>query len=212
MPSVGIEITVALTCLLSLAALPSIAGIAPNLFGCIAWWKENIHLNSSGHLKRARNRAGILLMPAFLLICSNYGVYPPTETMDITSAILYNVHIFGVYLIIRFLCVSIFRNRDNIGANEYGCAVAAPFNYFIIACIFMALTSLVAEIAHIGTDWVRPLLRCELIVVYALCLLRKTQIFAYNRGFFSGILYLCTLEILPTGLLIAPIWLLQYVH
>ena len=212
MPSVGIEITVALICLSSLAALPSIAGIFPNLIGCIAWWKENVNLNSSGHLKRARNSATILLIPVFLLICSIHGIYPPTETLDITSAILYNIPIFGAYIAVRSLCILIFRNRDNIGANEYGCAVTAPFNYFIIACILMALTSLVAGISHIGADMIRSLLRWELIVVYALCLLRKTQIFAYNRGFFSGILYLCTLEILPTGLLIAPIWLLQYVH
>ena len=50
---------------------------------------------------------------------------------------------------------------------------------------------------------IRTAMLCVSALIYALFMLRKLQIFASGCSFFAAFLYLCALEILPTGVLVA---------
>ena len=61
-------------------------------------------------------------------------------------------------------------------------------------------------LSFVGTD--TEVIKTAMIWIsaftYALFLLRKTQIFSSSCNFFSAFLYLCALEIIPTGILVVP--------
>lgn len=204
MPDVVTKIIEVLACLTFLLAIPSLSSIGVNLLGCLIRWKECINLHSSVSLSRARNHAGWLLIPSFIVFCSEYAIYPSIEPFKDWPSIASTCAIFAAYLIARWLCNKILRGKK-INTKEFNCAICCQRNFFIILVFIMTFTFLLSLIFTFAHETTSKIMLWEIIVVYAIHLIRKTQIFTYYVGFLAGFLYLCTLEILPTGLLIAPL-------
>lgn len=202
MPSVEIKIFAAIILFEILCFLPALARVFTNILACLIKWKESVNLQMSS-ARLDRNFAALGLIPVFIFICTYYHLYPKTEGMDFLPSLGYTSLVFAAYCLVRFLCRLIFRSA-RIEKDKYVCATASAYNFFIIATVLMGLTAAICNIFDVNGS-VKDILLWELIAVYAVLLLRKTQIFTYYRGFFSGILYLCTLEILPTALLVASV-------
>lgn len=187
-------------------AISIFPGICLSLLGCIVRWKESVNLHASVSLSRMRDYAAWLLVPTFLLLCSEYDIYPAVWTLESWPSIARTSLVFAAYLLVRFLCNLVFKGKK-IGNKDFFCAICCQRNFFVILVFIMALTFCICSASGLMHDTTGDILGWEIVVVYAVHLIRKTQIFAHYVGFLAGFLYLCTLEILPTGLLIAPLLL-----
>lgn len=206
MPEGVIKILIVLACMAFLWAVSIFPGICLSLLGCIVRWKESVNLHASVSLSRMRDYAAWLLLPTFLLLCSEYDIYPPVWPFETWPSIARTSLIFAAYLLVRALCNLVFRGRK-IARKDFFCAICCQRNFFVILVFIMAFTFCICSVFDIAHETAGDILGLEIVVVYAVHLIRKTQIFTYYVGFLAGFLYLCTLEILPTGLLIAPLLL-----
>ena len=66
----------------------------------------------------------------------------------------------------------------------------------------------ICSFSDISDDVTRPLILYIMLGFYILAIFRELQIFSNCCSFLSSILYLCALEILPTGILLLPAVLL----
>lgn len=206
MPDAVIKILTVFACLTFLWGVSIFPQIGLSLLGCIVRWKESVNLHASVSLSRMRDSAAWLLVPTFLLLCSEFDIYPAIWPLEAWPSIVRTSLVFAAYLIVRALCNLVFRGRK-IDRKDFYCAICCQRNFFIILVFIMALTFCVSFIFDFAHEVTGSVLDWEIVVVYTVHLIRKTQIFAHYVGFLAGFLYLCTLEILPTGLLVAPLLL-----
>ena len=149
---------------------------------------------------RSRNVASWAMTVPFILICSYYSIYPWVHGLPTLMNIAVTAGVFFIYLFIRKACQWIFKGHK-ISDSVWKSATQTPYTFFIICTIAMSLAVGICKLQGLEDNLVREILYWIGAVIYGICLIRKTQIFAYNRGIMSGILYLCTLEIIPGALL-----------
>lgn len=207
MPDVGIKILTAFACLTGLVAIPSISGIMPNLLGCLIRWRESVNLHSSVSLSRMRNLAAIAVAPAFILMCSHFRLIPWTEDYGEWTALGYTALTSVLYATVRYLCRQVFRG-NRLRPSDFLAATETIYSFFLLGVIMMSISFCTCFAVNAPSDVVTVVLKTEIIVLYAMSVLRETQIFTHYGGISSGFLYLCTLECLPTGLLIASMLLI----
>ncbi len=200
MSDVGIKILTAFACLVTLIAIPCINAVAPSLLSCLLKWKESVNLHSSVSLSRLRNVAAAAIIPAFLLICSHFRLIPWMEGYGEWESLGYTVLVFSSYVLVRYLCRLLFRG-DRMRPADFFAAADAAYSFFLLTGIVMVLTFCICSAIHLPSESVTEVFRVEIIALYAVFILRKTQILSHYGGISSGFLYLCTLECLPTGLL-----------
>lgn len=206
MPNAEIEagILTIVSCLTILLSLTEMINIFPLLLGSVISSREPINIHSSAVLRRARNRVTFAMMPSFILVVYRYGLYPPAESFEGWIEVAVICAVFAAWVLLRLICTRIFRDR-NMRDEEYFCAAESPRVFFILTSAVMFITSGVCDLFSVSQTLTHDILQWEIIVGYSFALLRKTQIFAYYRGIFAGFLYLCTLELIPTGILILTV-------
>ena len=77
------------------------------------------------------------------------------------------------------------------------------FNYWILAGLLLVLTAGIISFTGIPDDTGRSILLYELAVMYFVAIIRKSQILLSYCGPLTTFLYLCALDFIPTGALIA---------
>ena len=190
--------------ILGIASLNKFINLVPSLVGCIIRWKENINLEDSTKLCLSRNSLFILLLIPFCLVIEHLKLYNPGILSGLATPyhFLATTCIFICYLFIRTL-LNRFVNFGKISKKNFTAAANSFRTYFVITATLVLATSGISELADIPDLYTKKIVFYEIIAVYGLLLLRKTQIFTNFCSLIAGILYLCTLEILPTGILIA---------
>lgn len=209
--SVPMTLTIAVSVLLVLLRLGDLQSIATMLPASFVKWKECISLYNAVSLNRSKNNVARAMILPFVLFCTRHGLYPPvthwTEELCGTAsdrpfvATLITAGVFAAYLILRELCVLCFKGRS-VEKSRMSCARNCVYTFFISAVILLLAASETCSLLSVSQAVTRNVALAVLAFVYGICILRKTQIFTYYSGYLAGILYLCTLEILPTGLLI----------
>ncbi|MBQ0097165.1 MAG: hypothetical protein KBS53_05880 [Bacteroidales bacterium] len=207
MPDVGIKILTAFACLMVLIAVPSINAVAPSLLSCLLKWKESVNLHSSVSLSRLRNMAAAAIIPAFLLMCSHFRLIPWLEGYGEWQSLGYTALVFSAYILVRYLCRLLFRG-NRMRPSDFFSATDAAYSFFLLMGIVMVLTFCICSVIHRPSESIAEVFKVEIIALYAVFVLRKTQILSHYGGISSGFLYLCTLECLPTGLLTASMLLI----
>lgn len=190
--------------ILGIASLKKFINLVPSLVGCIIRWKENINLEDSTKLCLSRNSLFALLMIPFCLIAEHFKLYNPEILSGLASPyhFLATTCIFFCYLCLRTL-LNRFVHIGKISRKNFTTAANSFRTYFVITTTLVLATSGISELADIPELYTKKIIFYEITAVYGLFLLRKTQIFTNFCSLIAGILYLCTLEILPTGILIA---------
>lgn len=204
MPDAVTETFAILACLFFIVAIAGISEISTSLLGCLVWWKECVNIHASASLSRIRNYTAAFLIPAFITIFSRYFNYPSFPPFSNWPDSVWILMVFSAYITVRWICGTVFRMRKTKKDN-FKCGTQCTRNFFVIMVLTISLTHVISVTTGIPDSITKEILKWEIIVTYAINLLRKTQIFVYYDGYFAGFLYLCTLEILPTGLLIAPL-------
>lgn len=193
MPNVVIDLEpflpyiIAVAAFLVLLAMGDLADVGQTILGCALKWKENLALYDHPRLRIARTRVFFCMIPATLLLVAYFGFSPL---------------VLCAYCLVRIILKWIF-NGFQSSKREYYATAQIPLTYFVIGSVLVYLLFGVCRVIDADPALEQKLFIWTIVVLYAFCLLRQFQVFMHKRGFFAAFLYLCTLELLPTGLLVA---------
>ena len=201
LPLLG-EIMMVVFILLALLLLGNFLSIVPHLADSILRARGSTALEGSVRVSRDRNMIALVFVIPAIIIQFRYKMYFPDFVQDMTptARLLTTSGIFVGYLLLRYLMYLWFRPRRS---DAYQMSYRAGFSFFILLCLVAFLTIGVLELFNASDLTVRTFLWVEVILFYSIFFFRRGQILSTNCSPFITFLYLCALEILPTGLLVA---------
>ena len=190
--------------IICLLALRNWFYISRNIFDCLIRWKGNEDLEENMQLVRTRNLIAIVLIIPFTLVAGRYGLYSPhyLESIGAGWNTLAVMGVFLSYLLLRTYLGWQFHPSKK-GTDTYIEANRSARTFFIHTAVFVSAAAGIMSIFGANDLIIRKVLIYIIGAAYALFLIRKHQFLLSGCNPFTTFLYLCTLEILPTGILIA---------
>ncbi len=184
--------------------LRRLVNIFPSLVACTVRWKESVNLEASVKHSYDRNIIAVSMVIPFCLVAERFRLYDPSfmEGMGEDLRIGITSGVFIAYIIIRRL-ISMMVQTRKVNKKTYNTAGKASYTFFIILTLLLMTTGGMLSFINIEAGVIKTAMLWISAFIYALLLFRKLQIFHSNRSIFTAFLYLCALEIFPTGLLIA---------
>ncbi len=189
--------------LVLLLMLRRLIGIMPSLLACMIRWKENINLEDSVKLSRDRDYLALAMIVPFCLLAFRYRLYSPgfVEPMSDNAVLGLYFAIFLAYLVVRIMVTMTFRPHK-MPKKIFGTAVKTSYSFFIICTLVLLATVAVMSVADASDVHIRNAMLWISALIYMLFLIRKVQIFSTSCSVFAAFLYLCALEMIPTGILV----------
>ena len=184
--------------------LRKIIEIFPSLLASLLRWKESVNLSNSVKLNRDRNMIALVMIVPFCLVVSASGIYSPSFMRSMGGDARFGI-ILGIFvgmMIIRTLLEK-FCAPKRRNSQTYRFAKEASYTFFILMTISMLILWGIMSILKIDAQTAKDAMLWLSAIIYLIFLLRKTQIFTSSCSIFTAFLYLCALEILPTGALVA---------
>ena len=187
-----------------LISLRTFLSIMPSLVACILRAKENINLEESARLVRERNVVYLVLLVPAAIAISWYNLWciDVFDTWLPEFRFLITVGMIGAGVGMKVLLARLMEPRG-VNRKLYN-AVKFSFRNFSVTATLLCLVT-IGTMSLFGADdeSIKSVTLCVAGGVYVIYLLRKLQIIASFRDIFSSILYLCALELLPTGIIVA---------
>ncbi len=192
-----------------ITVLKRLVNIFPSLVACLIRWKESVNLEASVKNSYDRDVIAVSMIMPFCLTADRFRLYDPSFMNGMNE----NIHIcitFGIfigYLVVRrmaSLMVSSHRDKKRI----YSTAEKAAYTIFIILTLLLVTVGGVLSFLNVNPETTRNAMLWISAFTYALFLFRKLQIFSSSFSILTSFLYLCALEFIPTGLLIASVFVL----
>ena len=184
--------------------LRRLIGIFPSLLASLIRWKESVNLSNSVKLNRDRNMIALVMTVPFCLVVTASGMYSPAFLSSIGEDARFGITlgIFVFFLIIRALLEKLCapKRRNN---QTYKFAKESSYTFFILMTISMLVLWGILSVIKTEAETAKSAMLWLSAVIYLVYILRKTQIFTSSCSIFTAFLYLCALEILPTGALVA---------
>ncbi len=178
--------------------------IYPSLLACIIRWKESINLEASVKHSLDRNMFAVAMIIPFCLIVYRFGIYSPAfmEGINETFSLLIIIGIFGAYFALRRAMIRIMRPKK-MNPKTYKAAICCAYTFFIILTLTLFFVGGIMALLKTDPIVTRTAIIWLSAIIYGIYIFRKTQIFTSSCSIFRVFLYLCGLEIFPTGVLIA---------
>lgn len=178
--------------------------IYPSLLACIIRWKESINLEASVKHSLDRNMFAVAMIIPFCLIVYRFGIYSPAfmEGINETFSLLIIIGIFGAYFALRRAMIRIMRPKK-MNPKTYKAAICCAYTFFIILTLTLFFVGGIMALLKTDQIVTRTAIIWLSAIIYGIYIFRKTQIFTSSCSIFRGFLYLCGLEIFPTGVLVA---------
>ena len=189
--------------LIIITLLRRLVNIFPSLLACLIRWKESVNLEMSVKLSRDRNILAVALVIPFCLTAYSFGLYSPSfiEGFEQPARLGIIIGVFVFYILLRWILTSICRSKKS-KKQAYSTSVAASRTFFIILTLLLMVIGGVMSFAGADPETIKDAMIWVSGAIYLLFIFRRTQIFASAYNFFTVFLYLCALEIIPTGVLI----------
>ena len=189
--------------IVAITLLRRIVNIFPSLMACMIRWKENINLQIRLKMRTDRNLLAAVLSIPFCLTAFRFRLYSPSfmESMTDNAVLGITFAVFAGYLALRAACRYIFRLHKSPSAI-YETAADSSRTYFIVLTFLLMATGGILSFIGVTPEHIKTAMFWLSGAMYLVFLIRKTQIFNSSCSFFVSFLYLCALEILPTGVLI----------
>ena len=193
----------AIAVILFITQIRTVIEIIPSLMATAIRWKESLNLEASSRLSRDRDLVAICSIIPFCLITYSYNLYQPTwmESLGPNSRLLIIFGLLGTLFCIRTILEHVFKPR-RVSMKSYKGVVRVSYSFFIILTTFLLLLTGWGAAFDIDKEAIRNAMLWVSALTYLLYLIRKIQILNSCCSFFAGFLYLCALEILPTGVLV----------
>lgn len=187
-----------------LLILRRFVGIFPSLMACLVRWKESVNLDASVQLSRDRDIMAVAMVMPFCLTAGKFALYSPAwfGQFGADARLGLTIGIIVGYLLLRKGLEHILRPRK-MNPKTYATACKSSHTFFIILTLLLMSMGGIMSFVNAAPMDIKNAMLWVSAATYAVFLLRKTQIFTSSCSFFSGFLYLCALEILPTGALVA---------
>ena len=184
--------------------LRRIIEIFPSLVASLLRWKESVNLSNSVKLNRDRNLIALVMIVPFCLVVAASGIYNPSFMNSMSEDARFGIilGIFNVMLIVRTLLEKLCAPKRR-NSQTYRFAKESSYTFFILMTILMLILWGILSILKIDGQTAKDAMLWLSAIIYLIFLLRKTQIFTSSCSIFTAFLYLCALEILPTGALVA---------
>ena len=167
-------------------------------------WKENINIDTSLRLRTERDLASAAMLLPFCLLAARFGLYCPDFISGLSqnAALGITAAVFVGYLLLRMAMIAAMRPK-RMASGIYHAATSTEHTYFIILTAVLLVVGGIMSAAGAVPHTIKVAMFWLSGSIYTLFLARKQQIFASTCNLFMSFLYLCALEILPTGVLIA---------
>ena len=187
-----------------LILLESLVEISPSLMACMVRWKESVNLDASVQLGRSRDIIALAMMLPFCLIVSRYNLYSMTwmNGININGRTGIVIGLFVFYVLLRKFIEHVSRPKKANG-KTYRTACKASHTFFSILTLILLCMAGVMSFIDANTIVIKNAMLWVSATIYLLYIVRKYQIFVSSCSFFSGFLYLCALEFIPTGAMVA---------
>ena len=189
---------------LCMVYLRTIVTITPSLVACIFRGKETINLEESASLARMRNIVFMLMLLPASIFVSWFNEACLDFAAGMSPALRYAVYL-GIIALYAGTKAILNRALRPSGAGEklWAACLHSFRNYIVIMTVICLSTAGIMELFGAQDATVRLVTLIAAGAGYMVYLLRRMQVFASFRGLFSSFLYLCALELLPTGLVVA---------
>ena len=197
-------ILVVIATLLMFLSLRVFLNIAPLLLDSLSRWKACVNIDASVQLKGDRNSLARIVTLPIALIADRYHFLSAGILDKVPEAwsSLVTLGIILVWLLVRYF-IFYFCLLRAPRPETFRTAHTSFFNYWTLAGLLLVLTAGVIAFTGIQDEVGRTILLYELAVMYLIAILRKSQILLSYCGPLTTFLYLCALEFIPTGALIA---------
>lgn len=186
-----------------LAMLKRIASILPMMATCLIRKKENITIDTSLKLRTERDLAAASMLLPFCLAASRFRLYDAGFMTGMTDNAVIGITagVFIGYILLRSALAAAIRPK-RIPSAIYHAAISTAHTYFFLLTLLMLVTGGLMSACGAGQHIIKTTMFWLSGTIYTLYLIRKMQIFSSGCNLFVSFLYLCALEILPTGVLI----------
>ena len=186
--------------LLFLMSERSFLQILPSLWRCIGRYKANLDLEDSLQLSRSRNLVAAVLFVPLCMTVHYYRLYSPSLLEGFTPLVRFGmvVGILFAYMLLRaFLNWQL--EMHSYGTKTFNAANKSFLNFGIILFFELFCTgSLMLAFTH-DAGLSKTFMLWVAAVSYIIYIIRRGQIFSTVCNPFTTFLYLCGLELLPTG-------------
>ncbi len=186
-----------------LLLLRRLVNVFPSLIACLWRGKECFNLESSVKLARDRDIVAVAMVIPFCLAVFRFRLYHPSFLAGFGENSLLGMYnaVFVGYVILRLAVSALFRPKT-LPSKTLAASSKVAYTFFIFLTLF--LLAMAGIMSRFGVDdhAVRDAMLWVSAAVYLLFLLRKLQIFNSSCSVFAAFLYLCALEMIPTGILI----------
>ncbi|MBQ7771614.1 MAG: DUF4271 domain-containing protein [Bacteroidales bacterium] len=197
------QVIISISILAVMLLLRNLVSVFPSLVACVIRTKEIINLEASVKLSRNRDIIAVVMVPVFCLLASKYSLYDisllegksPDARLGLTSAI------FILYILFR-TAISKILKPQRIPQKTYNTVENASRTFFSVLSLLLLACAGVFSV--IGADLMvtRSAMLWISAIIYFIFIIRKTEIFFSCCSVFTAFLYLCALEIIPTGTLV----------
>ena len=185
-------------------SIPSLYRIIPHIFKCFSRWRWNLTIEASLQLARTRDSIALLSIVPFCLIVSRFRLFDPAffGRVPETWRTLAVIGVFLAWYLIRSLLYLAAEARAS-HLSTFQTARHAERNYFVILTFFLFAVVGVLYAFRAAEETIRIVLFVTMGLVYLVFLVRKFQILSSSFSPLSTFLYLCAIEFLPLGMLVA---------
>lgn len=184
--------------------LSNFLSLAAPLRDCLFRVKTAKSIEHNIGLSRTRNITVICLILPFSLIISRYDIYHPAffDSISPTLRTIISIGAVALFLILTLL-ISLMLGHHGLDNDLYFAACRSPFNYFIIAFSIMLISLAIFMPFGVPDTFTGKVILVEIIILWAFAVLRSYQILRSRCDYFTTILYLCALEIIPSAVIVA---------
>lgn len=197
------NILVLISFLAVLLLLRRLVNILPSLLACFIRGKESLNLEASVKLSLDRDALALAMIIPFCLTAYRFKLYSPgfIEGFSDNAALGICFGVFAAYAFLRFVMTWLFR-PEKMQKKIWVAAEKSSFSFFIIYTLVLLAMGGISGVLDVSDLDVRNAMLWISAIIYMVFLLRKMQIFATSCSILAAFLYLCTLEMIPTGILI----------
>ena len=187
----------------AMLVLRSLVSIFPSLVACLVRAKECFNLEASVKLSRDRNLLAWAMILPFCLVTYRFDLFGKgfmdgfNENIRLASI----VGLFSLYILFRDAAFRLFRPQ-RISKRAYMTAGNSAHTFFIILTMILLATGGVMSVTGADEQVIKTAMLWISAGIYMLFILRKLEIFISSCSVFTAFLYLCALEIIPTGTLV----------
>ena len=198
------DILALISLLIAITLLKRLVDVFPSLMACMIRLKENFNIQLSLKMRTDRDLVSAAMYIPFCLIVYRFRLYSPSFLDGFTDngRLGLTIGIISAYMLLRVACRYIFRLHST-SETTYKTASDSARTFFAVLTLLLLIVGSIFNFAEVPANTIKTAMIWISGGIYTLFIIRNTQIFHSSCSFFASFLYLCALEILPTGALIA---------